>query len=372
MKTLSIVVFALFLSTFIMAQQPGAVVKTIKGKVINASTNEPVSYTNIGLEGTYFGTASDGEGNFELKIPEELISKNIFFSAVGFTNNQFPVKNLFAKEFNVVKIEPQSYGIDKIDIAAQNRVLIRILRMAKENIPYNFIQGPHNLIGEYRNEKTVNNKIRKQNAEVLIYDQNGYSQPSKIDAFQSRKYSIQKEKSEEDYQFSTGTTNMDELLELDWVRSASSVLNPILISGFQLSLESEPVINGKECWQIFFKQNKPTLPGSGDFYASSFEGKITIIKEDYSIQKIEGQVQSPKNNRQGKSLAIGNTNTNYFKNVAYNFSIQYENLNPKLITLNKTYTNKNEKVSESSTLKITQVKATGLTTLNSRDYFTGK
>ena len=101
MKILSILIFALGLSVFSTAQQPGKIVQTIKGKVINATTNEPISYTNIGLEGTYFGTASDGEGNFELKIPHELVSKNIFFSAVGFKSKQFPVESLFDKEFNI-------------------------------------------------------------------------------------------------------------------------------------------------------------------------------------------------------------------------------------------------------------------------------
>ena len=80
MKILSILIILFFLSLATMAQQPGKLVKTIKGKVINAATNEPISYTNIGLESTFYGTASDDEGNFELKIPQELVSKNIYFS----------------------------------------------------------------------------------------------------------------------------------------------------------------------------------------------------------------------------------------------------------------------------------------------------
>ena len=372
MKTLSILILALVLSIFSMAQQSGKVVKTIKGKIINATTNEPVSYTNIGLEGTFFGTASDGDGFFELKIPQELVSKDIFFSAVGFKTKQFPVQSLFEKEFSVIKIEAQSYGIDDIDIAAQNMVLVRILRMASENIPYNFIKGPYNLIGNYNNEKTIANNIIKQNAEVLIYDKNGYANPSKKDAFQSLKYSIESEKFDGDYRFRTGITNLDELLELDWARSASSVLNPALTAWFLLKLDDEPTIENKDYWVISFKQHKPTLAGSGDFYAIAFEGKITISKEDYSVLKIEGNVQSAKNSRQGKSISIGNLNTDYFKNVNYDFSIQYETLKPALIKLNKSYLSNGEKVSEHSSLEITQVKAMNITQLNSRQYFTGK
>lgn len=372
MKILSIIAILFILSLSATAQQSGKVVKTIKGKVINTSTNAPISYTNIGLVGTLHGTASDSAGNFELKIPYELVTKDIYFSAVGFKNRQFPVKSLFNKEFNVIKIESQSYGIEEVDIAAQNMVLIRILRMASENIPYNYIQGPYNIVGAYSNEKTVNDSTTKQNVEVLIYDTQGYSHPSKKDAFESLKYSIKTEKSAIDYRFSTGSTNIDELLELDWVRSASSVLNPAITNKFSLKVTDEPTLNGKDYWVISFKQNQPTLAGSGDFYATSFEGKITINKEDYSVLNIEGKVESQKHNRQGKSLAIGNLNINYLENVSYNFSVQYKEQMPIKMELNKTYTFKENKTSEYSILQLTNARSNNLTELNSRQYFTSE
>lgn len=372
MKILSIIVILFIFSLSSMAQQSGKVVKTIKGKVINTTTNAPISYTNIGLVGTLHGTASDSAGNFELKIPQDLASKEIYFSAIGYKNRQFPVKLLFDKEFNVIKIEPQSYGIEDVDIAAQNMVLIRILRMATENIPYNFIQGPYNLVGNYSNNKTVNDSTIKQNAEVLIYDYTGYSKPSKKNAFQSLKYSVKTEESAADYSFSTGATNLDELLELDWVRSASSVLNPAITNGFSLKLEDEPTINGKDYWVISFKQTQPTLAGSGDFYATSFHGKITINKEDYSVLNINGKTESSKNNRQGKVLAVGNSNSNYLENVSYDFSVQYKEQMPVKMELNKTYNYKGDKIEEHSVLEINSARANNLTELDSRQYFMGE
>lgn len=371
-----IIILIIWISTFWFAgaQEGGKVVQTIRGKVINQVTNEPVSYTNIGLEDTFFGTASDADGNFELKIPEELVSRDIYFSAVGFKNKKFPVQTLFSKEFNIVKLDAQSYGIDDIDIAAQSKVLIRILRMASENIPVNFIGGPFNLVCKYENEKLIDDTTQTvQNASVLIYDETGYSNPSKLNAFQSRKYSVKKEeKSAVDYRFATGSTNLDELLELDWVRSGSSVLNPALLPGLQLTLDDEPTIDGSPTWLISFKQNSPTLAGSGDFYATSFEGKITIDKDDYSVKEIEGRVVSAKNNRQGKSLAVGNSNSNFLEDVTYNFTVKYTNLKPDFILLHKKYLNDGKMVSEKSHLIIQQIQTTNLTTLENRDYFTGE
>ncbi len=319
------------------AQNDVKVIRTISGIVVDAATSEPVSYTNIGLEDTYYGTASNAAGNFELKIPAELASKNIYFSAVGFVNQKFPVSELFSKAFIVIKLEPQSYSISGVDVAAQSKVLLRILRMAAEDIPYNFVGGPFNLVCRYTNQKTFGDSVWvAQEADVLLFDRTGYSQPSKLDAFRSRKYSVKKaNQNSEDYRFSTGTTNIDELLELDWVRSGSSVLNPALIPGFNLKLKSEPVVDGKELWVISYAQKAPDFAGTGDFYATSFEGEITIAKEDYSVVKIEGRVQSAKNSFHGKSMAVGPSGSNIRENVSYDFTVVYKNLKPESVKMVK-------------------------------------
>jgi len=372
MRTLFISIFTLIVSLSLVAQESRTIAENIKGKVINADTNEPISYTNIGIEGTLHGTASDAEGNFELKIPQEFVSKNIYFSAVGFQNRVFPVNTLFDKEFNVIKIKSQSYDIDDVDIAAQNMVLVRILRMASDNIPYNFIRGPYNLNAQYKNEKVVGDSSIIQIADVLIYDKNGYSNPSKKDAFQSLKYSVKSNESEADYRFSSGRTNIDELLEIDWARSATSVLNPAMTTGFNLKLMDEPKINGQDFWVISFSQDDISLAGSGDFYANAFKGEITINKEDYSVLKIEGKIESPKNSFQGKSLAVGDNTKKFLTHVVYDFSIDYERLKPSKIILNKSYTLNGEKVTEKSALTITRVNAVNVTQLDSRQYFTGQ
>ncbi|MGC9354134.1 MAG: carboxypeptidase-like regulatory domain-containing protein [Mariniphaga sp.] len=358
----------LVVSQQIFAQTETRVAQSIKGKVINQLTNEAVAYTNIGIEGTFYGTASDADGNFELKIPEEMVNKQIFFSALSYKNDTFPVRTLFEREFNIIKLEPLAYDIENVDVAARSRVLIRILRMASENTPYNFLGGPFNLFCTLENEKTIDDTVKTvDKAEVLIFDKTGYKQPSKTDAFQMRNYAIIKEKP--DYSFSTGTTNFDELLDLDWVRSATSVLNPGVVWQFDLTLEDEPEIDGNSYWVIAFSQEKPTLAGAQDFYASSFKGKITIAKDDYSVKKIEGSAVSEKHNRQGKSLAVGNSNTNYLEDVSYNFEITYSRLKPEMILLHKKYRFEGKNMEESLRLVVNQVQTTGLKEITARDYF---
>lgn len=373
MKIVSIFLLALCFSVLTFAQGGVKVAHTIKGKVVNAKSNRPVSYTNIGLEGTYYGTASDGEGNFELKIPENMVEKAIYFSAVGFKTKQFPVKDLFGKEFTVVKMQAQSYGVDEVDVAAQNMVLIRILRMASENIKYNNGAGPFNLHCSYSNERTVEEDIQNpQIASVLIYDKKGYSEVSKSDAFTSRKYSVKKEQSDDDYTFSTGLMNIDDLLELDWVRSASCVLNPALLADYKLKLQRQPTIDGKECWVIAFSQDKPSFEGSGSFYATSFEGEIAINKEDYSVLYLFFNSTATKQNRQGRGLAIGESNTDFFTNVNYACKVEYKDLLVNNISMAKQYTYKGNAIAEMSILKVDRAHTNNVAVLETRNYFPGE
>jgi len=370
MKKITIFLISLSLALSAMSQGGSKVAHTIKGKVVNSQSNRPVSYTNIGLEGTFFGTASDGDGNFELKVPEDLVDKSIYFSAVGFKNKQFAVQKLFSKEFNVIKLEPQSYGVGEVDVAAQNMVLIRILRMASEDIKYNYGAGPFNMHFNYKAEKKVDgNSESPITASVVLYDAKGYSNPSKEDAFKSRNYSVSDVKNGKFYRFSEAMLNLDELLDLDWARSAGSLLNPGLLSDFKLSLESQPTIDGKEYWVIAFSQNKPTLEASGDYYASAFKGKITINKEDYSVLKIEGEVQSEKNSRQGRGLA---SDSEFYSDVTYSFVVDYKDLLLKSVALDKSYTYQGKKISEKWQLELDRAHTNNLTVIEKRNYFAGE
>ncbi len=368
MKSCCRLIFIFLFPLFLNAQTESRVAKTLRGKVVNSVSNEAVAYTNIGIEGTYFGTASDVDGNFQLKIPEELVSKQIFFSAIGYKNEIFPITTLSDREFVIIKLQPQSYDIKDVDIEAQSRVLIRILRMASENTPYNFIGGPFNLVCTFENQKTVNDSIQQQSvAEVWLYDRTGYLNPSRLDAFDMRKYEITK--SESDYSFASGIINFDELLELDWVRSAGSVLNPALLNQFELSLSAETEWNGTSVWVIAFRQKEPALAGSQDFHATSFEGTITIAKDDYSVERIEGKATASLQNRQGKSLAVTQTVANHLQDVSYDFEVTYDRLIPQSISMNKRYIHRGERVEEKSLLRTEAVRVSEVREISTRDYF---
>ena len=126
--------FILLFSLPAMAQ-----VQVLKGRVVDSATQAGVAYTNIGVEVTFYGTASDAQGFFELKIPEEYQNEQLFFSAVGYQTQMLNIPNLLKQEFLKIALAEQTYNIEDVDIAAHSRVLFRVIRTAAKNIPDNFL-----------------------------------------------------------------------------------------------------------------------------------------------------------------------------------------------------------------------------------------
>lgn len=302
MKTFSIMTrlhFLLFCTVFFFS---GMLVhaQLIVGKVTDRLTGEGIAYTNIGVEGTLFGTASNAEGVFELRIPEEYRNKKLYFSAVGYTNRMIGVQELMGRESVTIELDEETYGIEGIDVAAHSKVLYRIIRTASEKIRDNYPKGPFEMKMYYQEE--LNGQERE--AVVRLTDDNGYVQPGIRNAFKSRNYQFVEAKRNFDvYSFRQGNTGIDELLEADLARMGNTLMNQALIGDYDLHLEGSTSFDGDSVWVIDYKTNRTGLAHTGFYHAQRFEGKIYISMSDYGIVRNEIQVAALRQNPQGNSLA---------------------------------------------------------------------
>ncbi|MFM7486430.1 MAG: carboxypeptidase-like regulatory domain-containing protein, partial [Cytophagales bacterium] len=79
MKTLCLI--------FLLSNVGLAQVVTIEGRILDRETDKPVAYASIGVEGFTFGTSSNEDGYFSIKIPEAISKKySLKISCVGYEN----------------------------------------------------------------------------------------------------------------------------------------------------------------------------------------------------------------------------------------------------------------------------------------------
>jgi AraC-like DNA-binding protein len=370
MKQLLSSIFILLFFNSLLFSQPAKTI--LKGRVIDQEKNEGIAFVSIGIEGTSTGAASNPEGYFELQIPEEHKTKSLFFSAIGYKNNSFAIPDLLQNQNISISLVPQSYDIETVDVAAESKVLQRILRTAFEQIPQNYVPGPTNLKLFYDRKKSVNELRYSEKSIVDLYDKNGYSQPSWADAFKNRSYQIiESQTSASPNSFREASNDIDELLELDLVRVSNTILNPNLFSGFDLRMESKTKFEGDSVWIISYVAKKLDLAHTGSFYPTSFKGKIYISVSNYAVLRSEIHLTDAKANQQGRSLAV---KTNPVSKIQMNITTGYKKVQGKyvlsFIDSEKQYTSgDNQPVFESGKLIVLEVETKTTRPINGRNYF---
>ncbi len=127
LKMLSLV---FFLSNVTVAQ-----VITIEGKVLDLETNKPVAYASIGVEGFAFGTSSNEDGYFSIKIPEAILKKySLKISCVGYENESIQNPSLNISVF----LKPSNIKLRDVIVFGKNLSPQAIVKKAFANIKTNY------------------------------------------------------------------------------------------------------------------------------------------------------------------------------------------------------------------------------------------
>lgn len=89
-----------------------------KGRVLDAKTNAPIPYVNIGIVNKGIGTVSDEEGLFHLplNIPDLSPDEKILFSSLGYQSLEIFVRDieLVYNEYPVIQLEPEIVALNEV------------------------------------------------------------------------------------------------------------------------------------------------------------------------------------------------------------------------------------------------------------------
>ena len=106
MKKLFFIIVSLSLCLPIFAQ------KNITGRIINSETKDKVPYVSIGIESKSTGTVSNNNGEFSLKIGENISqSDSVTFSSIGFKTIKFALADL-SEVNNEINLVPMVYELE--------------------------------------------------------------------------------------------------------------------------------------------------------------------------------------------------------------------------------------------------------------------
>ena len=84
----------------------------IAGSVLNAESNLPVEYVNIGIVGKNIGTVSDKNGQFNLLIESQYLNDSLLFSCIGYESCSVKISDI--KENDIIPLKEKPFLLNEV------------------------------------------------------------------------------------------------------------------------------------------------------------------------------------------------------------------------------------------------------------------
>ena len=347
----------------------------LEGKVVDASNNNPVEFANLGVEGTFLGTATDAGGAFRLVIEKTYSNFDLVVSAVGYQSKKIKLSDLASGKSNIISLTPAIYKLSEVDIEAQSKILYGIIRSAGNLISQNYVQGPVEMNSFFMRENSGDG--HKTEAVISLVDNTGYGERSYFDAFTNRSYTVNEIRRNFDFMpVENGASDMDYLLIFDVVRVRGNILDSTGLYDFDLDLEETSTFNGDSVWVISYKNSNPSFATTGNKYVKNYSGIIYISKTTSAVLRNELSIETEGYFPYGYTEFYNDEiSCDSVKTAKLNIVTSYAKNNEGKYFLNsidmETTLSGNdgkESVSEEK-LKVLNVKQNGVSPLNGREYF---
>jgi hypothetical protein len=326
-KYIGLIIILLTLSVGIVKAQ-----KTeISGKITEEGTNNPVPYVSIVFKGTFTGTMSDLNGNYNLSStkPATLIE----FTAVGYKKQIFTIKANQVNKLDVVMTE-DIVSLAEISVKPGENPAIPLFRKIvdrkKDNNPSNFPSWQSKLYSkteiDIKNVKDVlrKKKLLKQFDFVFKYvDSLEVQGKTFLPVFFTETVSNY-------FHSSPSNTNREEIIAnkasgmtSDMITQFTgkmyegvnpydnyimvtdlglvSPLNSLGLQFYHYYLRDSTMLNGKKIYEISFKPRLPQEP--------TFRGKFWVEDESFAVTKLEMQLSDK-------------ANINFLNNLQYSIEFQ--------------------------------------------------
>ena len=141
------------------------------GEVKEESSNKPLVFATLTVEGTNISTITNTEGNFLLKVPKEYTDKNVVVSFLGYKTKKVPIANL-EPEKNEISLEVSVTLLSEININAPKDALV-LVKETLRNRNDNYFEDPTLMTAFYR--ETI--KRRRRNVSLVEAVVNVYKTP---------------------------------------------------------------------------------------------------------------------------------------------------------------------------------------------------
>jgi len=301
-RFIDITMIALILLTIISLATAGAAVNpdnneqdpqtfiTLKGKVVDNKTGDPLIFATIALKGTNVATVSNLDGEFILKIDVEVDNPYVEVMYIGYRNKEIPLANLSTGD-QENRIELVQAAIPIEEITVKPVIPEEIMREVISNIRRNYAEVPNLMTGFYRETiKRNRNYVSIAEAVIEVFKA-PYNSDFRFDATKIYKGRKNMDVSKIDtvlFRLQGGPVTT---LQLDVVKNSYAILTRDIMDSYEYTLDNIIQIDEKPHYVIEFHQ-RPNVE------VPLFLGKLYVEMDSYALTEAEFSI-----NLEDKDLA---------------------------------------------------------------------
>ncbi len=130
------------------------------GKLIDATTGEPVVFATVRVKGKALGVISNNDGGFKIPTAFQFKGDALVISSMGYETKEVDFAILKETGINQISIKPYAFELMEAVVTAKKKRSLgkvkkslsaeQIIRYAIDNIRYNYDNDPFELVGYYR------------------------------------------------------------------------------------------------------------------------------------------------------------------------------------------------------------------------------
>lgn len=253
-------------------------VTTIRGRVVDAETNQPLVFAGIAVQGSNVSTVTNLDGEFTLKLTGGETGK-LEFSYIGYKNRVMALDEMKTNGTrNVVALETAMIPIKEVIV--KPLVPEEIMEQVIMNFDKNYPAVSNDMTGFYRETVRKNRSYISIGEAVVEVFKAPYQSDLRYDAvkiYKGRKSNDVEKMDTVLFKLQGGPTTT---LYLDVVKNPETFLTREALSQYDLELSSIVVIDDKTNYVInFFQKPSITTP--------LYQGRLFIDIETYAVAQAE-------------------------------------------------------------------------------------
>jgi len=297
----------------------------IFGKLLDAKTQEPITFASIRIKGRALGVISNEDGSFKIPAKYKEYGDIIEMSSMGYRSLEMLIDDFFTYQLNIVRLQPAVLELDEVLLTGKSKrkkrlSAKRIVRKSIENIPKNYPGTPFSQVGYYRDYQLDNGIYVNLNEAILEVFDYGFKTID-TSATKTRIYDYLKNEkfkrdtlSDNEYDYKSGSKTIYNAYmsgfggnEFSTLRAHDAIRNYQLnsydfinclkdgdiLSNHSFKKMSDTFLDNRLLYVIKFKRNQ---------YENSARGTLYISKNDFAIHKLEYAVYD--NSRRSKNRKV--------------------------------------------------------------------